>query len=219
MLNFEYVIHDGHPFDSLVMQQVFNQSGIRRNYTPGAVLDLDPEYVYRLERGIMKMVETHEDGRQRIKYIFMPGDIFGTITYLLNGKHNYHERVIALQYVQLSALPLRQVREMMRTDPAFEERMLETIGKRIIKLEHRLDAMVFLNTEQRVHSFLKEFFLSYGQYDCDKRMIPNLLTHEEISTLTGTSRQNVTRVFNKLRKDGFIEYDKEKIVMLRDLPG
>jgi CRP/FNR family transcriptional regulator, cyclic AMP receptor protein len=95
--------------------------------------------------------------------------------------------------------------------------LLLVVGKRIIKLEKRLDAMVFGDSEERIIEFINEYMNSCGKQVNGTISAPNLLTHQEISTLTGTSRQTVTRIYNQLRNDGFIDYDTHSIFLLRDL--
>lgn len=165
----------------------------------------------------MKVVQINSNGMQRVKYIITPGDLFGSLSYLLHGEHEYTEYGVAVNYVQLTMLSLDDVKRLCNTEKTFETALLEAVGKRIIKIEKRLDAMVFGDSEERIVNFVNEYIGSYGKPNGDKIVAPNLLTHHEVSTLTATSRQTVTRVFNRLRAEGFIEYDTHRISQLKEL--
>lgn len=43
--------------------------------------------------------------------------------------------------------------------------------------------------------------------------IENFLTHADISGLIGSSRQTVTTLINELSENGFIHFDRQKIVI------
>lgn len=47
-------------------------------------------------------------------------------------------------------------------------------------------------------------------------MIPTTLTHKDIASLTGTSRQTVTTILNELKEKNLINFDRKKI-LIRDL--
>jgi CRP/FNR family transcriptional regulator len=73
--------------------------------------------------------------------------------------------------------------------------------------------MVFGNAQQRIINLLLEYTKSYGTKLENEYVAPNYLTHQEISTLTGTSRQTVTKVLNDLRKQQKIEYNTREIIV------
>ena len=41
----------------------------------------------------------------------------------------------------------------------------------------------------------------------------NLLSHQDIAHLTNTSRQTVSNVMSKLRKEGLIDYNAKNIIL------
>ena len=47
-------------------------------------------------------------------------------------------------------------------------------------------------------------------------MIPNHLKHQDIASLTGTSRQTVTTILNDLKEKNVINFNRRKI-LIRDL--
>jgi CRP/FNR family transcriptional regulator, cyclic AMP receptor protein len=197
--------------------QHFVQLGTVECHPDGECFELSKKKVYRLDRGYLKVVQINAEGMTRVKYIIVAGDLFGSLSYLLNGEHSYTEYGVAIGFVQLTALPLSEVQRLVKTDLDFEKALLTAVGKRIVKMEKRFDAMVFGDSEERILNFIREYIDSYGKSDGVNIAAPNLLTHHEISTLTATSRQTVTRVFNRLRADGFIDYNTQRLTLLRDL--
>ena len=46
--------------------------------------------------------------------------------------------------------------------------------------------------------------------------LPVRLTHQELADLVSTTRDNVTRIMNEFRKDGLVDYGRERIVVFPD---
>jgi CRP/FNR family transcriptional regulator len=44
--------------------------------------------------------------------------------------------------------------------------------------------------------------------------MPNYLTHEDISSLIGSSRQTVTTMINELETEGILSYNRQEICFL-----
>jgi CRP-like cAMP-binding protein len=76
--------------------------------------------------------------------------------------------------------------------------------------------LVFKDARTRVVEFLKDEAEEKGKKVGYETMIPNHLTHKDIASLTGTSRQTVTTILNDLRDKNIINFDRRKI-LIRDL--
>jgi CRP/FNR family transcriptional regulator len=53
----------------------------------------------------------------------------------------------------------------------------------------------------------------HGQDGKNKVVINNYLTHEDISRLTGTSRQSVTTMLSVLADEGLVTMDRKQIIL------
>ncbi len=52
-----------------------------------------------------------------------------------------------------------------------------------------------------------------------KRVIEGKLTKQDIANRVGASREMISRVFKDLTSGGYIEQEKDRIVIARNLPG
>ncbi len=186
-----------------------NTLSIKRN----TVFELSHEHIYRLESGALKIIHFNKDGSHRIKYIILAGEIFGGLAYLMQGKKTYAEHAEALEPSELSMIHIDVFDDYLNSQNNGYKVFMEAVGQRIIKLERRIDSMVFGNASQRIINLLLEYAKNYGKKSNDRITAPNYLTHMEVSTLTGTSRQTVTKVLNELRKQRKIEYNTREIVV------
>lgn len=185
---------------------------IKRN----TVFELSHEHIYKLNKGALKIIHFNADGSHRIKYIILSGEIFGGLSYLMQGRKVYAEHAEALENSELSLIHIDEFDDYLQSVPDGYRNFLQAVGQRIIKLEKRIDSMVFGNAMQRIINLLIEYAKSYGKKEGQLIKAPNYLTHMEISTLTGTSRQTVTKALNELRKQKKIEYNTREILVYMD---
>jgi CRP-like cAMP-binding protein len=186
-----------------------NNLQVKRN----TIFELSHQHIYKLNKGVLKIIHFNNDGSHRIKYIILSGEIFGGLAYLMGGKKIYTEYAEALENADISVIHIDQFDDYIQLMPDGYRSFLESVGRRIIKLERRIDSMVFGNASQRIVNLLLEYAKSYGKRDGNIFTAPNYLTHLEISTLTGTSRQTVTKVLNQLRQQKKIEYNTREIIV------
>lgn len=198
--------------------QTFHALGNTRIYQDGNNISLCGEHVYLLERGYVKVIHPDRNGSYSFKYLIKPGDVFGSLGFLLYGNDCYREHALTVGLVQLASLPQTEAHRLCESNPEFKRYFLQTIGKRIIRLEKRTDILLHGNAEERVTYFILDYLDANGTLQDGKLVAPNLLTHQEISTLAVTSRQTVTKVLNQLRQQGTIDYDTKQMVRNLNAP-
>jgi CRP-like cAMP-binding protein len=113
-------------------------------------------------------------------------------------------------------MSLNEMKQMMAHNKPLSFKLMKLIGLRLRKVERRLESLVFKDARTRVVEFLKDEAEEKGKKVGYETMIPNHLTHKDIASLTGTSRQTVTTILNDLRDKNIINFDRRKI-LIRDL--
>ena len=64
--------------------------------------------------------------------------------------------------------------------------------------------------------FLRDWANEKGKKVGFETMMKNYLTHKDIASLTGTSRQTVTTILNELKDKNIINFDRRRI-LVRDM--
>lgn len=90
------------------------------------------------------------------------------------------------------------------------------MGERMIEMESRLESLVFKDSRSRIIDFLIKSVEKNGQRIGYEWVVRNFLTHQDIASLTSTSRQSVTMVLNDLRNENIIQFDRKRL-LIRDL--
>jgi CRP/FNR family cyclic AMP-dependent transcriptional regulator len=97
--------------------------------------------VYFLKEGRVKVSSTAEDGREIIKAIIYPGEMFGEMAMI--GKSTHDDFAVALDDAIICSVPASAVSNMVMMMPTLGLAINASIGKKMLKLERRLESLVF----------------------------------------------------------------------------
>ncbi len=175
--------------------------------------------VFLLKKGKVKISRISSDGREVILGILGPGEVFGEMSLLGEGKRE--EVAEVTEDAVICKINVSDFQELMESNPKFNFQVTKFIGFRLKKIQNRLENLIFKTSDERVVGFIAELAIEYGRPilgDSNQRAVELKLTHEEIAKLTATSRQTVTSVFSDLEKRALISYDRKRI-FVKDLAG
>jgi CRP-like cAMP-binding protein len=171
--------------------------------------------VFLLEKGRVKIGSYSDDGKEIIKAILSPGELFGELA--LVGEEKRSDFAVAMEDdTTVCHMPLQEMRDIMYQDIQLSLRITKLIGLRLQKMERRLESLVFKDARTRIIEFIRDLATDRGTKVGDETLVKNFFTHKEIASLTGTSRQTVTSVLNELRDANLIYFDRKRL-LVRDL--
>jgi CRP/FNR family transcriptional regulator, cyclic AMP receptor protein len=171
-------------------------------------------HVYLIVDGRVKLGHYLEDGKEVVTAILTTGEIFGELA--LAGEDKRRDYAQAQCSTTICPLTINELQELMAMNKDLSFKILKLVGLRLIKLERKLELLVFKDARTRVIEFLKDTASWKGRKVGFETMIPTKLTHKDIAALTGTSRQTVTTILNELKEQNLINFDRKKI-LIRDL--
>ncbi len=171
--------------------------------------------VFFLKEGRVKIGNTSEEGRENIKAILQPGEVFGELS--LAGEEKRDDFAQALDNnVVICAMSLEDMEALMERNPNMAMRVTKLIGTRLRKMERRLRSLIFKDARTRIIDFIREMAEENGIPVGDEVLVRHSLTHQDIANLTASSRQTVTTVFNELKGKNIINFERKRI-MVRDV--
>jgi CRP/FNR family transcriptional regulator, cyclic AMP receptor protein len=171
-------------------------------------------HVYLIVHGRVRLGHYLEDGKEVVSAILTTGEIFGELS--LAGEEIRRDYARAVSDTTLCPLTVQELRELMAQNQELSFKILKLVGLRLMKLERKLELLVFKDARTRIIEFLKDSAAWKGKKVGFETMIPTSLTHKDIAALTGTSRQTVTTILNDLKEKNLINFDRKKI-LIRDL--
>lgn len=164
--------------------------------------------VFFLKKGSVKIVNSANNS---VKYIVNRGNIFGELA-LYDKDAAIEERAYALEDSVICYIESDRMEGLMDKHKSLKNGVLKVYGLRIKKLERRLFDLLYKDSETRIKEFIFDYLEEFGEENENgKRVAKNLLSHKEIANLTNTSRQTVSNLLSKMRKNGEINYDAQFI--------
>jgi CRP/FNR family transcriptional regulator, cyclic AMP receptor protein len=171
-------------------------------------------HIYMIADGRVKIGHYLDDGKEVTSAILTTGEIFGELA--LAGEEKRKDFAQTMTSTTICPLTIDELKELMYDNKELSFKILKLIGLRLMKLERKLELLVFKDARTRVIEFLKDAASWKGKKVGYETMIPTKLTHKDIAALTGTSRQTVTTILNELKDQNLIYFDRKKI-LIRDL--
>lgn len=173
------------------------------------------DHIYMIAQGRVKIGHYLEDGKEVISAILTTGEIFGELA--MAGEDTRRDFAQAMdEKTSICPLSIEELRGLMFENKELSFKILKLVGLRLMKLERKLESLVFKDARTRVIDFLRDTASWKGKKVGFETMIPTKLTHKDIAALTGTSRQTVTTRLNELRGKNLITFGRRRIV-IRDL--
>jgi len=169
--------------------------------------------IYFLKKGKVKISKYSEDDKEMILSVLGPGEIFGETGVM--GAESYGTVAEVMEDAIVCSLSINQLNMMLEKNPAFNFSVTKFIGLRYMKVQSRLESLVFKTAPERIRGFIKEMADEHGKTLANgtEIMVKLKLKHEDIAKLTATTRQSVTTELNNLEKDGVIMYDRKQILI------
>ncbi len=187
-------------------------------YTTG-----DPsDTIYILKEGTVKITRFSEAGRELTVDILGPGDIFGELALAVvdddddGGDDEQGEldtTAQALEDCYVCTMRRCDFNEFIKTMPHLSLHIMKLMGTRMKRIENRLENMIFQDVHTRLYGVLKDLSIRYGSPSGDCVRLTLRLTHQELASLIGASRETVTTELNNLKKTGAINIDGKEITI------
>jgi CRP-like cAMP-binding protein len=171
-------------------------------------------HIYMIVRGRVKIGHYLENGEEVLSAILTTGEIFGELA--MAGEEKRKDFAQAMEETTICPLTTEELKGLMYENKELSFKILKLIGLRIMKLERKLELLVFKDARTRIVEFLKDAAAWKGKKVGFETMIQTNLTHKDIASLTGTSRQTVTTILNELKERNLINFNRKQI-LIRDL--
>jgi CRP-like cAMP-binding protein len=169
--------------------------------------------IFFLKNGRVKIGSYSNDGKEIIKGIMHPGDMFGEMG--LVGQETRKDFAIAMDDdVRVCTMNVEEVIDMMRGNSDLSLKITTTIGNRLSKIERKFESLIFKDARTRIVDLIREMATERGKVLAGGEvLLEHSLTHQDIANLTATSRQTVTTVLNELKENDQINFDRKTILI------
>jgi len=158
-------------------------------------------------------VERRSNGRALSLGHRGPGQMVGETA--VGGAALATEDATVVDEVEALSLPIGALRARLAGDPMLRSALASAIVRQHRTLEQRLEGLLLQSVEARLEAFLLDAAQRWGQPHPEGQALSAPFTHAEIALLIGSTRETVTLVLGKLKREGLIAFDRRRII-LRD---
>lgn len=172
-------------------------------------------HIYLIASGRVKIGSYSNDGKEIIKAVLQQGEIFGEMAILGEEKRNDFAQAMDGN-TSICPLKLSDMEFLMKENRKLSIKMRKLVGIRLQKAERKIESLVFKDARTRIIEYLVDLSEEKGQKVGFELLVKNFFTHQDIASMTATSRQTVTTVLNELREKNLINFDRKRL-LVRDI--
>ncbi len=184
------------------------------HFSPQQVIDRPSETadcLFFLATGLVKRCHLTVDGKESILAFAEQGEVFGELALCDTGERS--EYVVAVEPCTVLIVPVDEVRQLMTQQVSVAMRVTEMLARRGRRLERRLKNLLFNSNRQRLVHLLIELADQFGAC-CDAGLQLRIkLSHQELASMIGATRETVTMICGQLKVEGCIDYGRRRIVL------
>jgi CRP-like cAMP-binding protein len=168
-------------------------------FVPGAVLAQEGQHatgLFTLRSGMVKLVRTTSDGRERIVRVMRQGDVLGLET-LVHGK--FETDAVALTATSVCRIPLDVIQTLGVQSPRLHQSLMKKWSHNQKEAEDWLADLNFGTARQRVSNFILKM---RSPTDLD---LVTLFSREDIGSMVDLKMETVSREVSHFVREGVIE--------------
>jgi CRP/FNR family transcriptional regulator, cyclic AMP receptor protein len=173
----------------------------------------DARFLYLICDGYVKLMAGGEKGRQMIVRIAGPGTMLGLYAALTNG-------VYEVSAESLTAMELRTVsrERFLAFLRAHKEAQIRAVQCLCQEYRFALEDVCRIALAETVAARLARLLMDLGRQigennEAGESHFPLLLTHEEMASMTSTTRETVTRTLGHFRRDKWITIEDAMVTL------
>lgn len=199
-----------------IIQDFFSRHKLFRYKKKEVILRFNdtPSGVYFLRKGFARLYGLSPEGQELTLIIFSPGDIF-PLTWAINGTENKYW-LETMTTSDLWRCTKEEFIAFIKQNPDVFFMFTKRMSARFDALLERMEQLVFGNAYQKIASILCLCCERFGILEKGITVIPIALTHKDIATLVGITRETVSVEMKKLEDNNIIEH-RGHFVGVRDI--
>ncbi|MCX7567323.1 Crp/Fnr family transcriptional regulator [Sulfitobacter sp. F26169L] len=187
-----------------------------RNFSAGETIFWRGEpmdFLASVVTGVAALSKTLEDGRTQMVGLLLPSDFMGR-----PGRAHVEFDVTATTDVTLCCFERLPFEKLTRENPHITQRLMELV---LDELDAARDWMLLLGRKtarEKIATFIemlsRRVRIEKGQQTL---VLPMSMTRDQIANFLGLTLETVSRQFNALKKEGIIEFNDRKHIVIKDI--
>lgn len=203
------------------VREKFLELSIRKEFSKNEIIFFEEEFspsCYYLEKGIVKIFKISLSGKEPIIFIRHQGEMFGLAEVVDNKQRKCNAQTMTDGV--LHVLSKRCFEELVKMSPEFALKVVSVLGARIRYLGERIESLMVCDVGTRLAKLL--VYLVFNQLNEPESWkqaveIEKKLTQEQMASMTGSCQQTISETLKAFQKEGLIEMNRRRIILLDPL--
>ncbi|QDT33259.1 Crp/Fnr family transcriptional regulator [Thalassoglobus polymorphus] len=195
------------------VQELESQSR-SRTFMKGGMIYMPADHgesVYLLTSGRIKLYHITPDGKQTLLAFIEPGEIFGELAVFdAGGREEFAEAMLKSTLIKI---PKELIQRYMEQHSEVALGVTKLMGFRRQRIERRLKSLLFRSNRERLVHLLVELADQYGTRISEGVRLEIKLSHQELASIIGSTRETVTVVLGELQSEGSIIIQRRQIIL------
>lgn len=197
---------------------ILSKTGFVKKFAKGCLIvnqDDPGDTLYIVISGNVKVTLLNEDGKEIVLSFLKGGDFFGELSLLDDEPRS--ASIIAVEDAALFLLTRGQFYQLITLHAVILKKVIKEICARLRRADEKIKSLAFFDVYERTIRVLQQLAFDQGTKTKNGIEVLHAPTHQELSTMVGTSRETITRIIKVLKKDrNLVSYKGRKLV-LRDI--
>ena len=161
--------------------------------------------------GRAKICSFTDEGKQAILAFINPGEIFGELAIFDGGQREEYAETV--EKSTLILIPADSMQQLVEKNAQVSLGITKLFGLRRRRIERRLKYLLFRSNRERLVSLLLELAEQYGQQTPEGIGLKIKLSHQDLASIIGSTRETVTVLLGELQSENFLQLGRRKIVI------
>ena len=171
----------------------------------------DTDTIYVMLAGKARVYVSDEKGREVVLNQLGPGEYFGEIT-MDGGPRS--ASVMAIEECRCALIRRAELTAIIERNPGFALHVVKKLAHRVRELTDNVRSLALMDVYGRVARLL----LDLAEDKNGQLVIAEPLTHKEIASRVGASREMISRIFSDLNDGGYLRKEEGRLVIARKPP-
>jgi CRP/FNR family transcriptional regulator, cyclic AMP receptor protein len=194
---------------------IISAYGTPRTFAKGAIVVSEgdeSDCFYIIQSGRTKVYASDESGHEVILNTQGPGEFFGELVLIDQAPRS--ASVSTLEKSVLIVVSQRNFERCLHEHPQLVFKLMRPLVRRVRALTRNVKNMALLDVYGRVANLLIEMS---SEVD-GGRMVDHRMTHQEIASSVGASREMVSRIMRDLEVGGYLKKSAGGLQIIKRLP-
>lgn len=201
------ILNQRFPFFGTELLNEIEQRGLIQEVTAGEEILREGQFIKSFPlilEGSLRVIRTDKNGRELLLYFLNPGEVCSMALTCCMGQQQSNISAIAEQDSLIVRIPVDFLDEWMARFPEWKSYMMYAYRKRFDELLDTIDAIAFLNLDERLERFFRSRFEATGE----KRFRGK---HQDIAFQLNTSREVISRLLKKMEQKNLVKLSRSEV--------